>query len=127
MCFVEIEMTDQDPRKAKIAEIAVFLTSGTLEDMLKVQSMVIYNGPNPETLIESEAVLDRFTKNGLLKDMLDPRVAIDVREAEELIIGQLQEYGIAKGSVPSAGIQSYSDRIILDKEMPMFNDYLSYT
>jgi len=30
MCFLDIEMTDPDPRKARIAEIAVYLLSGDL-------------------------------------------------------------------------------------------------
>jgi oligoribonuclease (3'-5' exoribonuclease) len=43
MCFLDIEMTDPDPRKARIAEIAVYLLSGDLRQQYRVASMVITN------------------------------------------------------------------------------------
>ena len=32
MCFIQLEMTDSDPKLAQIAEIAVYLVTGNLKE-----------------------------------------------------------------------------------------------
>jgi len=39
----------------------------------------------------------------------------------------MEEYGIIKNQIPSAGIQAYNDRIILERQMPSFNKFLNFT
>jgi oligoribonuclease (3'-5' exoribonuclease) len=52
---------------------------------------------------------------------------IHLKDAEELIIKQMDEYGIKANQIPSAGIQAYNDRIILERQMPALNKYLNFT
>ena len=52
---------------------------------------------------------------------------VTLKEAEELIVKQLEEYGINHGQIPSAGIQAQNDRIILEREMPTLNKFLNFT
>ncbi len=89
MCFLDIEMTDPDPRRARIAEIAVYLVSGDLRQQYRVASMVIANANSSkalETIVTNDYVRARFKKNGLWEEMCDPTKSRDLHEAEALII-----------------------------------------
>jgi len=41
MCFIDIEMTDPDPRKANIVEIAAYLVNGELTEKYLIADFVI--------------------------------------------------------------------------------------
>jgi oligoribonuclease (3'-5' exoribonuclease) len=41
MCFIDIEMTDPDPRIANIVEIAAYLINGDLTDKYLIADFVI--------------------------------------------------------------------------------------
>lgn len=89
MCFLDIEMTDPDSRKARIAEIAVYLLSGDLRQQYRVASMVITNASSSEALeaiVTNDYVKARFKKNGLWEEMCDPIRSRELHEAEALII-----------------------------------------
>ena len=43
MCFINIEMTDPDPRIGNIAEIAAYLVSGDLSEKYLIGDFVIAN------------------------------------------------------------------------------------
>ena len=43
MCFIDIEMTDPDPRIGSIAEIAAYLVSGDLSEKYLIADFVIQN------------------------------------------------------------------------------------
>lgn len=75
----------------------------------------------------SDEVVKRFTKSGLWQDLQNPEKVTPLKDAEELIIKQLVEYGISSGQIPSAGIQAYNDRIVLERQMPAFNKFLNFT
>lgn len=125
MCFIDIEMTDADPRTANIVEIAAYLVNGDLTEKYLIADFVI---TQPDvSVIKSEFVVDRFKKNGLWDDMQNPEKSLELGVAEELIMSELIEYGLLEQSVPSAGIQTYNDRIILARLMPKFNSFLSFT
>jgi oligoribonuclease (3'-5' exoribonuclease) len=77
--------------------------------------------------IKTDEVIKRFTKSGLWQDLHNPEKVIHLKDAEELIIKQMDEYGIKANQIPSAGIQAYNDRIILERQMPALNKYLNFT
>ena len=103
MCILDIEMTDADPIKGKIAEIAVYLVSGDLRQQILIANLVI---KLELTDFKSDEVIKRFNKSGLWQDLQNPEKVVSLLEAEELIIKQLEEYGINHGQIPSAGIQA---------------------
>ena len=125
MCFIDIEMTDIDPQKGKIAEIAVCLVSGDLRQQITIANLII----NLDSLneLKTDEVFKRLTKSGLWNDLNNPEKVIPLKDAEELIIKQMEEYGIKNNEIPSAGIQAYNDRIILERQMPAFNKFLNFT
>ena len=125
LCFLDIEMTDTDPKKGQIAEIAVYITSGDLRQQYLLANFIIKL--ELSEVSRNNEVVKRFTKSGLWQDLQNPERVTPLQEAEELIIKQLEEYGIDRGQVPSAGIQAYNDRICLEREMPSFNKFLSFT
>jgi oligoribonuclease (3'-5' exoribonuclease) len=118
-------MTDADPQKGKIAEIAVFLVSGDLRQQILIANLIIKN--DISELSSKDEIVKRFTKSGLWQDLQNPEKVIPLLDAEELIIKQLEEYGIFPRQIPSAGIQAYNDRIILERQMPSFNKFLNFT
>ncbi|TNV87216.1 hypothetical protein FGO68_gene13436 [Halteria grandinella] len=124
MCVMDIEMTDTDPHKGRIAEIACYLVSGDLRQQILIASLVIKLDMSE---LKTDEVIKRFTKSGLWQELQNPEKVTPLIEAEELIIKQFEEYGITHSQIPSAGIQSYNDRIILEREMPSFNKFLNFT
>ncbi len=125
MCFIDIEMTDPDPKIANIVEIAAYLVNGDLSEKYLIADFVI---TQPDvSVIKSEFVVERFKKNGLWDDIQNPDKSLELNVAEELIMSELMEYGILERSVPSAGIQTYNDRILLERLMPKFHSFLSFT
>lgn len=125
MCFLDIEMTDTDPQKGKIAEIAVCLVSGDLRQQIMIANIVIKIDASDLKL--NDEVVKRFTKSGLWQDLQNSEKTVALKDAEDLIIKQMEEYGIIKNQIPSAGIQAYNDRIILERQMPSFNKFLNFT
>ena len=70
MCFIDIEMTDPDPRKANIVEIGAYLINGDLTEKYLIADFVI---TQPDvSIISSEFVIDRFKRNGLWDEMQNP-------------------------------------------------------
>lgn len=63
MCFLDIEMTDNDPQKGKVAEIAVYLTSGDLRLQILIANLIIKL--EMSELNGNTEVVKRFTKSGL--------------------------------------------------------------
>ena len=92
MCFIDIEMTDADPRKANIVEIAAYLINGDLTEKYLIADFVIHQ---PDvSIITSELVIDRFKKNGLWEEMQNPEKSLEIGVAEELIMSEIMEYGL---------------------------------
>jgi oligoribonuclease (3'-5' exoribonuclease) len=122
---MDIEMTDTDPQKGKIAEIAVCLVSGDLRQQIMIANLIIAVEGLSE--LKTDEVIKRFTKSGLWQDLHNPEKVIPLKDAEELIIKQMEEYGINANQIPSASIQAYNDRIILERQMPALNKFLNFT
>ena len=92
MCFIDIEMTDPDPRKANIVEIGAYLINGDLTEKYLIADFVI---TQPDvSIISSEFVIDRFKRNGLWDEMQNPDKSLQIEVAEELIMSELMEYGL---------------------------------
>ena len=60
---MDIEMTDADPQKGKIAEIAVCLVSGDLRQQIMIANLIIAVEGLSE--LKTDEVIKRFTKSGL--------------------------------------------------------------
>jgi oligoribonuclease (3'-5' exoribonuclease) len=63
---MDIEMTDTDPHKGKIAEIACYLVSGDLRQQILIASLVI---KLDMAELKSDEVIKRFTKSGLWQEL----------------------------------------------------------
>jgi oligoribonuclease (3'-5' exoribonuclease) len=104
----------------------VYLVSGDMLTSYKIASFVIKHQKD-EVKIEIDNVRERFEKNGLLKEIVDPTKAVPIKEAEKAIIKKLKEFKLMEKSVPSAGIAANKDRIVLGRLMPDLNSFLSFT
>ena len=67
ICFLDIEMTDTDPVKGKIAEIAVYLVSGDMRLQILIASLIMKVDIVED--IKNLAVVKRFTKSVLWQDL----------------------------------------------------------
>jgi oligoribonuclease (3'-5' exoribonuclease) len=88
-------MTDTDPKKGQIAEIAVYITSGDLRQQYLLANFIIKL--ELSEVSRNNEVVKRFTKSGLWQDLQNPERVTPLQEAEELIIKQLEEYGLDRG------------------------------
>ncbi|CDW81554.1 oligoribonuclease [Stylonychia lemnae] len=125
ICFLELEYTDPDPNSenCRICEISIILMNQNLTQSYPVADYII--DTNPE-FVTDPYVKQRLVSSGLWNDMQDPNKCITLTDAEQLIIQQLQEYKILKGSTPSAGIQAYQDRILTERFMPELDKFLNF-
>ena len=87
MCFLDIEMTDTDPMRGEIAEIAVCLVSGDLRQQIMIANLVIKIELLNE--LKTDEVIKRFTKSGLWSDLQNPEKTVALKDAEDLILRQL--------------------------------------
>lgn len=83
-------MSDPDPRIADILEIAVYLCSGDLKQKYQIASLVIYHADFE--IGENDYVRERFRKTTLLQEMTDPTKSVPIKEAEAMIIKQLNDF-----------------------------------
>eukprot|EP00347_Sterkiella_histriomuscorum_P016412 403353283 len=125
-----MEYTDPDvyAPNCLISEICVILAGGDLKKQHLIGDFVIrYEGNiGLDNLIKNDFVATRHKENGLWEEIQNPQKSVSLQEAEKEIIKQLSEHGIIRGSIPSAGIQAYNDRILIENTMPELDKFLHF-
>ena len=58
--------------------------------------------------------------------MNDKSKSLRLEEAELKIIEVLKDHKILEGSTPSAGIQAYNDRVLIERLMPKLDKFLNF-
>ena len=120
--WIDLEMTDLDPDKGKIVEIASVITDNGLK--------VIDIGPR-FVIHQSEATLknmnmwcqEHFTDSGLLDEIKNSTVSL--KEAEEETLKFLKKHALPQAAL-LAGNSVHVDREFLRLQMPSISNYLHY-
>ena len=115
-------MTGLDPAVDELVEVAVVITDYDLAPVDEGFQVVIK--PSAEALEQmNDFVHDMHATSGLL-DQLE--TGLDLAEAEAQVLSYIQQFVPDAQSAPLAGNTIGTDRMFLQKYMPLVHEYLHY-
>ena len=115
-------MTGLDPAVDELVEVAVVITDYDLAPVDEGFQVVIK--PSAEALEQmNDFVRDMHATSGLL-DQLES--GLDLAEAEAQVLSYIQQFVPDAQSAPLAGNTIGTDRMFLQKYMPLVHEYLHY-
>ncbi len=120
--WMDLEMTDLDPTKGQIVEIATLITNSQLKVIDEGPRLVIHQ---PKKVLDtmSDWCKDHFMKSGLTSEIISSRVTLEQAESKTLAF-------IKKHLPPQtgmlAGCSVHVDRHFLFHHMPKIYGYLHH-
>ena len=122
LVWVDCEMTGLDPVVDELVEVAVVITDYDLAPVDEGFQVVIK--PSAEALEQmNDFVRDMHATSGLL-DQLES--GLDLAEAEAQVLSYIQQFVPDAQSAPLAGNTIGTDRMFLQKYMPLVHEHLHY-
>lgn len=120
--WVDCEMTGLDKAEDALIEVAVLVTDADLTVLGDGVDIVIRP---PEGAIESmnDFVRQMHTDSGLLEELAD---GVTLEEAQQQCLEYVRQYVPEPGKAPLAGNSVGTDRAFLERDLPLFESYLSY-
>jgi len=122
LVWLDLEMTDLDPRKGVIVEIASLVTDSQLKIIEEGPSLVIHQ---PQDVLDSLETWskDHFAQSGLLAEIKTSTISLDQAEAQTLSF--IREYCPPQTGI-LAGCSVHVDRLFLFHHMPKIYGYLHH-
>jgi oligoribonuclease len=115
-------MTGLDPVIDQLVEVAVVITDYSLQLLDPGFDIVI--APSPEALANmGDFVRDMHTSSGLLDELSS---GVSLPEAEKAVLDYITAFVPDAGSAPLAGNTIGTDRMFIQKDMPLVHDHLHY-
>jgi len=115
-------MTGLDPVIDQLVEVAVVITDYSLQLLDPGFDIVI--APSPEALANmGDFVRDMHTSSGLLDEL---STGVSLPEAEKAVLDYITAFVPDAGSAPLAGNTIGTDRMFIQKDMPLVHDHLHY-
>lgn len=122
LIWVDCEMTGLDPVIDQLVEVAVVITDYSLQLLDPGFDIVI--APSPEALANmGDFVRDMHTSSGLLDELSS---GVSLPEAEKAVLDYITAFVPDAGSAPLAGNTIGTDRMFIQKDMPLVHDHLHY-
>ncbi len=116
-------MTGLDPAKHVIVEIATLLTDDEL-NLLETGPQLVIQATEDQLSAMDQVVIDMHTRSGLLQQIRDSTVTLEVAKTQTLEF--LQAHIPKAGTVPLCGNSIGMDRRFLAAYMPEIEEYLHY-
>lgn len=121
--WIDCEMTGLDPQKHVIVEIAALVTDADLNILGEGVDVVVH--ASETDLAQMDAyVTDMHNSSGLTEEIRQS--AIDVNEAERIVLDYIREWVPNARQAPLAGNSIASDRGFIRRYMPDLEDFLHY-
>ena len=121
--WIDCEMTGLDPQKHVIVEIAALVTDADLNILGEGVDVVVH--ASETDLAQMDAyVTDMHNSSGLTEEIRQS--AIDVNEAERVVLDYVREWVPAERQAPLAGNSIASDRGFINRYMPELDMHLHY-
>jgi len=122
LVWIDCEMTGLDVEKDCLVEIAVLVTDSELNILDEGLSVVIK--PREDSLAGmGEYVINMHKESGLLE--LLPQ-GLNVEEAEAQVIDYVKKFAPEARTAPLAGNSIGTDRMFINRYMPILDAYLHY-
>ena len=121
--WIDCEMTGLDPQKHVIVEIAALVTDADLNILGEGVDVVVH--ASETDLAQMDAyVTDMHNSSGLTEEIRES--AVDVNEAERIVLDYIREWVPNARQAPLAGNSIASDRGFIRRYMPDLEDFLHY-
>ncbi len=122
LVWIDCEMTGLDPQRDCLVEIAVVVTNSDLELLHPGLDVVIK--PRQDSLEGmNDFVRNMHTTSGLINEFDS---GVSVEEAEKMVLEYIQQWVPTEKSAPLAGNSIGTDRMFLNRYMPILDNFLHY-
>jgi len=122
LIWIDCEMTDLDPTKGSLMEIACIITAPDLYEVARHPSIVIHV-PDETLQGMGEWCTKHHGESGLTAATKES--TITTAQAEQMLLRFVRNYTKA-GSCPMAGNSIFMDRIFIMNHMPEFHKHFHY-
>ena len=121
--WIDCEMTGLDPQKHVIVEIAALVTDAEL-NILGNGVDVVVHASEIDLAQMDDVVTEMHNSSGLTEEIRES--AVDVHEAERIVLDYIREWVPNARQAPLAGNSIASDRGFIRRYMPELEDFLHY-
>lgn len=121
--WIDCEMTGLDPQKHVIVEIAALVTDAEL-NILGDGVDVVVHASEIDLAQMDDVVTEMHNSSGLTEEIRES--AVDVNEAERIVLDYIREWVPNARQAPLAGNSIASDRGFIRRYMPELEDFLHY-
>ena len=121
--WIDCEMTGLDPQKHVIVEIAALVTDAEL-NILGNGVDVVVHASEIDLAQMDDVVTEMHNSSGLTEEIRES--AVDVNEAERIVLDYIREWVPNARQAPLAGNSIASDRGFIRRYMPELEDFLHY-
>ena len=121
--WIDCEMTGLDPQKHVIVEIAALVTEAEL-NILGNGVDVVVHASEIDLAQMDDVVTEMHNSSGLTEEIRES--AVDVNEAERIVLDYIREWVPNARQAPLAGNSIASDRGFIRRYMPELEDFLHY-
>lgn len=121
--WIDCEMTGLDPQKHVIVEIAALVTDAELNILGEGVDVVVHASAIDLAQMD-DVVTEMHNSSGLTEEIRES--AVDVNEAERIVLDYIREWVPNARQAPLAGNSIASDRGFIRRYMPELEDFLHY-
>ena len=121
--WIDCEMTGLDPQKHVIVEIAALVTDAELNILGEGVDVVVHASAIDLAQMD-DVVTEMHNSSGLTEEIRES--AVDVHEAERIVLDYIREWVPNARQAPLAGNSIASDRGFIRRYMPELEDFLHY-
>ncbi len=121
--WIDCEMTGLDPQKHVIVEIAALVTDADLNVLGEGVDIVVHASETDLAQMD-DFVTNMHESSGLTEEIRAS--AIDVNQAEGIVLDYIREWVPAERQAPLAGNSIAADRGFINRYMPELDAYLHY-
>ena len=121
--WIDCEMTGLDPQKHVIVEIAALVTDANLNILGEGVDVVVHASETDLAQMD-DVVTEMHNSSGLTEEIRES--AVDVHEAERIVLDYIREWVPNARQAPLAGNSIASDRGFIRRYMPDLEDFLHY-
>lgn len=133
LIFLDVETTGLDPEKDDLLEVGVLIVNEKLEAVEEASELIYHRWIERDYFPAhmDQFVIDMHEKSGLWEVLrnrakANPKLLLDVGEAETRLLGLLKELGVERGKGIIAGYSIHFDRRWIARHMPTLDGFLSH-